>query len=257
MTSAIEKVALYTPIIASSGVFALRRANRGIDAMDDNPFFGTANLAIAGGQTLKGIKAAKDLTYTTKLPSAKESISAAGSTFKGLSTGSKFLKFLGETFNFISNHINPLICFASGIKVMGSDDKADTAVREILGDGTMFLFEGATKYVTGMPIYKADANGVMQSTARKACPFFEKQVKALDDLLKETKLFEKISTSSVHGALKGLIFVLASITGYKVGNKIADMLIGPQKDKCSNNNTTKTIVMTQSAPQQQVVHSAA
>jgi hypothetical protein len=207
--------------------------------MDDNPLFGTANLAIAGGQTLKGINAAKDLTYTTKLPSAPETINITGSAFKGLSTSSKFLKFFGTVLNTISNNINPLICCASGIKVLGSDDKADTAVREILGLGTMFSFEGAAKAIIGMPIYKA--NG--QSIQRKACPFFEKQVKALDDLLKETALFKKISSSSVHGALKGLLFVLASIAGYKIGNKIADALIGKKadpKDKC----TAKRIVMT-------------
>lgn len=241
MSLAIEKVALYAPIIASSTIFACRRINRGLDAMDDNPFFGTANFAIAGGQTLKGVKAAKDLTYTTKMPSAAESITASSTALKGLSTSSKFLQFIGKTLNFISNNINPLICVASGIKVLGSDDKADAAVREILGDSTMFLFEGVTKRMIGMPIYKS-VNGVMKSTPRQANPFFEKQVQAIDDLLRETALFKNVSSSSMHGALKGLIFVLASIAGYKVGNKIADLLIGEKAD-ASNKNAPKRIVM--------------
>ncbi len=256
MSLAIEKVALYTPIIASSGIFAFRRANRGLDAMDDNPFFGTANLAIAGGQTLKGIKAAKDLTYTTQLPSAAESIQGANNAFKGISTSSKFLKSLGTAFNFISNHINPLICVASGIKVLGSDDKADTAVREILGDGTMFLFEHITRKAINMPVYKSSLKDMLQASPGKANPFLEKQVGVVNDLLRETALFKKVSNSSVHGAMKGLIFVLASITGYKLGNKIADLLLGKKENNNSRGNAKRVVMNTTPAQMISNAHAA-
>ena len=241
----IEKVALYGPVIASSGVFAARRANKGIDAMDEDPLFGTTNLIIAGGQTLKGIKAAKDLA---QLPSAADNIKAVSDTTKGLTTSSKILKFLGGLLEPVSNNINLLICCAGAIKVLDSDDKEDAAIREALGLGCMFGSEKATKLFIGMPDYKKVA-GKMEAVTRTAHPFFEKQMKALDDLLAETALYKKVSSSAVHGALKGTIFVLASITGYRIGRKIADWLIGPEKNKNSNNAKYVTMNTTPNAAQ--------
>ena len=244
----IEKVALYGPVIASSGVFAARRANKGIDVMDEDPLFGTANLIIAGGQTVKGIKAAKDLAKLQSaadnvkaMQSAADNIKAVSDTTKGLTTSSKILKGIGNLLEPVSNHINPLICCASAIKVLGSDDKEDTFVREALGLGFMFGSEKATKLFIGMPDYKKGASGKMETVAREAHPFFKKQLAALDDFLAETALYKKVSNSTVHAALKGAIFVLASITGYKIGSKIAELLIGPEKDKSSNG--TKYVTM--------------
>jgi len=231
MASSIKALTLFTPVIASSTVFAARRAGKGIDYMDDNPFFGTANLIIAGGQTLKGIRAAKDLSITTT-PSAAESIKEINSKAKNLSESSKCLKGIGKVFDFTSRHINPLICLASFIKVLGSDDKADTGVREILGLSTMFASENIAKSILGMPYTKINSAGQPITVPREALyhknPFAEKQIKAFEDYCSTKKLFNKISLKSAPGAIKGTLFVLASIFGYKLGGVIANLLIGKE-----------------------------
>ena len=254
MSACIEKLALFVPVAASSSIFAARRVGRGINAMDDNhPLYGAANLVIAGGQTLKGIRAVEDLTEAAHVPSASESINAMSNAFKGLSESSKFFKLFSKLLNFASNNVNPLICGASAIKVLGSDDKADTACREILGLSTMFGFEYAAKRILGMPYKALHLDGRSEMVAREALyhksPFIEKQVKAFEDYCSTTKLFKKISLSSVPGALKGIFFVIASIAGYKLGGKIASYLLGKdecktQKDKCKHvtmNNSSAEI----------------
>ena len=253
MSACIEKLALCTPVVASCGVFAPRRIVRGIDAMDDNhPLYGTANLVIAGGQTLKGIRAAEDLTKTAHITSASDSINAMSNAFKGFTESSKFFKLFSKVLNFASDNVNPLICAAGAIKVLGSDDKADAASREILGLGTMFGFEYAAKRILGMPYKALHLDGTSEMVAREALyhknPFIEKQVKAFEDYCSTAKLFKKISLASVPGALKGIFFVIASITGYKLGGKIASCLLG--KDECkTSKNSCKRVVMDNNSQQ--------
>ncbi len=247
MSACIEKLALFAPVVASSSIFAARRVGRGIDAMDDHhPLYGAANMVIAGGQTLKGIRAAQGLTETAHITSASDSINAMSNAFKGLSESSKFFKFFSKLLNFASNNVNPLICGASAIKVIGSDDKADTASREILGLATMFGFENAAKRILGMPYKGIHLDGTSEMVAREALyhksPFIEKQVKALEDYCRTKKLFNKISLTSVPGVLKGIFFVCASIAGYKIGGKIASILLGKEENSTKNTNKKKIIM---------------
>lgn len=239
MSSAIQKLTLYLPIIASSSIFAARRIGRGVDAMDENPLFGTANFVIAGGQTLKGLRAANDMTTH----SAAGKIISQSNTLKGLPVSSKFLKGLGKVFNFASQNINRLICGASVIKVLGSDDKMDAAVRETLGLGLMFSCEKAAKAFLGMPDVKKNAKGVIETVRRtplyKTNPFLRAQADAINDLFKEKMLYQKIMKSSIPGAAKGILFVCASIAGYKLGSLLANWLLGKDEPQ----NTAKRIKM--------------
>ena len=58
MTAAVETIALLTPVVTTNFVFSARRASKGIDAMGSNPAYGVMNMDIAGGQVLKGSRAA-------------------------------------------------------------------------------------------------------------------------------------------------------------------------------------------------------
>ena len=231
MVCSFEKVALYSPVIASSVPFAMRRTKRGIDAMDDNPYFGTANIMIAGGQTLKGIRAAKDLTLPQT--SAAESIRAANITAKSATATNTLFKTVGKMFDYTSKHINPLICCASGIKVLGADDKEDAVLREECGLLGMFGMEAGGKAILGMPKNVIDKEGNVKTVPREGLyhknPFVEKQVKALEDYCKTKKLCNKISLKSLPGVAKGLSFVfLFSVPGYKLGQKGAELILGKE-----------------------------
>ena len=260
MVCSFEKVALYSPVITSCVPFALRRTQRGIDAMDDNPFFGIANIIIAGGQTLKAARAAKDLTFA-QTQSAAETIKAVNTAAKGLHTSSKFLKFLGKVFDFTSKHINPLICCASAIKVLGADDTEDALLREGLALGGMFGMEAIGKPILAMPKYVVE-NGVVKTVPREAwyrkSPFVEKQVKAVEDYCQTKKLFDKIPLKSVPGTVRGLAFVfLFSVLGYKLGGKVADLILGKEESKNSGSGQCMYVQMDNSGIQAPVSVQAA
>lgn len=231
MTGAIEKLTLYTPIMASSGIFAARRFNKGIDAMDDNPLFGAANVLIAGGQTLKGLQAAGGLNNNVF---ALDKIKAANNSAKGLSLTSKIVKSTGKVLETVSRNVNAFIIGASAIKVLSSDDKEDTFKRELVRDVTMLgIFEGAAKNLFGIPKLVKNAEGKFVSEAR---PALYKKIPYLNDLgEKFVRYCKKTEMKSVPGVVKGLALVLFSITGYKVGDKLAEKMFGKEKCVTTNN----------------------
>ena len=237
MAVKIEKIALPLPIVVSSGVFAARRTKKGFDNLDINPVFGAANFMIAGGQTLKGVRAAKEVAIATE-PSAAESIKSMSNGVERASKSSKAFKIFGGIFDFISKHVNPIICFASVLKVLfGADDKIDAGCREIAGLTGMFLFEKGAKELAGVP-YTEEINGKMVSCPRKALYhknlFAEKQVNAFKDYCATKKLFNKIPLKSAPSIIKGLFLVGASISGYALGTKGMELLIGKEKDNSTN-----------------------
>ena len=111
MPSGISSVALLTPIVASNAIFSARRATKGVDNLSDNPVYGVMNMDIAAAQTLKGTKAAMNLA------SAGEGAGSAMENIKALSKTNKFLNGAGKIINYTADHINPIICLTSGIKL--------------------------------------------------------------------------------------------------------------------------------------------
>lgn len=248
MVCSFEKIALYSPVIASSVPFAMRRTKRGLDTIDDNPCFGTANIIIAGGQTLKAARAAKDLT-SIQTQSAAEMIKNANAVAKESNIISKSLKSIGKVFDFTSKHINHVICCASVIKVLGSDDKGDAAIREGFGLlGMLGIMEPIGKKLLDMPQNIVDSKGIVKTVPRKVAhdknyvlekhvkTFVDKQTKALEDYCQTKKMFNKVSLKSVPGIAKGLSFVfLFSVPGYKLGRKFAEVIVGKEECKDSEN----------------------
>jgi hypothetical protein len=221
---------MFSPVVASSAVFSARRAKRGADAIDENPVYGVMNMDIAAGQTLKALRAAQAIAVVAD-PSLKESMNGAANTIKEMSKSSKFVKGVGKVVSFTADHVNPLICVTSGIKVLGAEDKKETAIRETYALATMFGAEALAKEILGMPYTVKDKTTGQSITKNrdalyKKNPFLKKQVDALTDFCETKKAFGKISLKAVPGAGKGLLFVGASIGGYKLGTAIANAFLG-------------------------------
>lgn len=248
------------PLIFSNGTFCTRRTQSGADALTaGNPFVGMMNMDIAAGQVLKAAECASDMAKESKSTIAT-GITSAEESIKALSKGDKVLSGAGKVMSFTADHINPLICATGAVKVLTADDKEDAAIREGLGLGTMFAFEGAAKKVLGMPktvkydakkmkikedgIYKIK-NGAEELLAKKGKynitdgkkvvilrdsilgtknPFSEEQCAAVKDFCKTSEFVNK-TAKYIPGVLKGLGFVCASIGGYKLGMALADEII--------------------------------
>lgn len=229
-TPSVSSLALFAPVVASNAVFSARRASRGVDAMDENPVLGTMNMTIAGAQVLKGVTAAADAACLSS-PEMQSTVQSATESIKKLSEKSKIVKGGSKALQFVADNINPLICVAGGVKVLGSEDKLDAGVREGLALTTMFIAEDAYKYITGMPI---KSNGQMKKVAgayKKCSPFLAKQVEAFKQTCETKKLFNTLSLKSLPGILQGLGFAVASIMGYKLGSTIANKVLGKSKEE--------------------------
>ena len=224
-TPSVSSLALFTPLVASNAIFSARRASRGVDAMDENPVLGTMNMTIAGAQVLKGVKASAEAARLTS-PECNTIIDGTANYIKKLSDKSKIVKYGGKALNFVADNINPIICVAGGVKVLGSDDKADAAIREGLALTTMFIAEDAYKYFTGMP--KTVDGKIVNTTGsyKKISPFLAKQAEAFKDVCATKKLFNKISLKTLPGLAKGFGFALASILGYKLGSCTSNLFLG-------------------------------
>lgn len=229
MTAGISSIALMAPIVASNAVFSARRATRGFDAVDENPMYAAMNMDIAAGQVLKGARAIKAMDVAAN--GANNAVSySASEGIKNLSKTSKVLEGAGKIINFTAENINPIICVTSGIKVLDSDDKLDTAARESLALTAMFGAEAVAKEVLGMPQMKR-GNGKIVSVPRQALyeknPFIREKVADFSRYCNSTALFNnKLQLKYLPGAMKGLGFVGASIAGYKLGNALGDSLLG-------------------------------
>ena len=232
MTSAVESIALLTPLIASNAVFATRRLSRGVDNMNDKPLYALMNADIAAGQTIKGARAVKAVSEANNL-SACEKIQKLEKGLENLEESSKIFKGIGTVTRFVADNINPIICVASGVKVLSSEDKGEALVTEGLALAGMFKAESLAKQFMGMPIIKKGTDGVRRTIPREALyhnnPFIEKQVNVLKDYCATKKLFNSISLKALPGVLKGTLFVLASIGGYKLGTYVANVILGKNK----------------------------
>ncbi len=142
-------------------------------------------------------------------------------TVINFSNKSKALQAVGQGINYASNHINPLICVSSGIKVAISDDKKKTLINETGAISGMLLTEKLAKKVLG-EIF--DSKTVTQ--------FCENGMKAA-----QTKGYKNIGKliKASPAIVKGGLFVLASISGYGMGLKLAKKISSKQKTEKDEN----------------------
>ena len=241
MTAGISSIALFAPVVASNAVFSARRASRGIDSASENPVYAAMNMDIAAGQVLKGSRAVKALDIAAN--GVNNSVThSASEGIKNLSQANKFVNGASKVINFTADNINPVICLTSGIKVLGSDDKVDTAARESLALTTMFAAEAGAKKLLGMPITKKiDGKNVTFTRAGlyEKNPFLKRKVEEFCKYCNKTRLFNnKISLKYLPGATKGLGFVTTSILGYKAGVAGGNVLLGEPAVKNPSNDVT-------------------
>ena len=239
-TAALTTIALSMPVLASNAVFSCRRASRGVDALDENPAFAIANMNIAAAQVLKGARAAKDIANVVD-PNMLSTV-AATDKIKKISDSNKILKGVGKVVDFTADNINPVIVGASLIKIAGSEDKLDASAREATRLTCMFGAEALAKEVIGMPFAKK-INGKTIMCNRKNIfekngidsigkVFTDKQLEAINQAVDMKAFVNKMPASlkkSLPSAIKGLLFVLASITGYKLGDAVAISVLGQEK----------------------------
>lgn len=232
--SGVASIALLTPIVASNAVFSVRRASRGVDALSENPLYAATNFDIAAAQVLKGSRAATSIVSAAD-PSLEAVTKSATQTIKEVSKANKFLKGTAKVIDFTADHINPIICAGSVINVLGSDDKVNEAAAEVIKLPMMFGFEAMASRFVGMPLTKK-INGKVFTFKRDGLYkkiLSKEQISKIDKFCSTNKYMNYAPSIA-----KGLFFVGASILGYQLGDKVADIIL----DRKPSDSKTKDVV---------------
>ncbi len=133
------------------------------------------------------------------------------SIFNNYAKKYKAVDYAGKAVNWATHNVNPLICIASGVKVLTADDKTRTGISETGALAGMFLGEGLIKHF--MPDYINEKN-----VSRLANKFKNKNfLKGICETLLKSG-----NSSKAASIAKGLLFVCGSITSYNIGKKIGN-----------------------------------
>ena len=201
--------------IFSSAIFC----GRNIDKTANGEF---GRSAVATGQGVNVIREIGKLDNA-----AGDAIRSTTSIFSDMAKGSKILNYTGKALDFASKNVNPLICVSSGLKVISSDNKAETALTEIGALSGMFLGEGLWKRVQHSLINEKTVGSAIEKLSANP---------------NAKKYLGKILNSKFAGKyaelLKGLIFVTVSISSYAIGQNLGKNVAG---QVCANSMMSKKI----------------
>ena len=131
---------------------------------------------------------------------------SACSVFSDMAKQNKAFEYAGKFTKFAVNNVNPLICVSGGIKTLTSDDKIGTGITEAAALSAMFLGEGLTKKHYEEIINSKTCKNVTKKLSDS------KILKPIAEYLKINKLNGKAGL-----ILKGLTFVIASMSSYAIG----------------------------------------
>lgn len=171
----------------SNAVSALIFACRNVDKTQ-NGDIGRAPVAAAQGMKVLGEVA----RYNKAIAKGAD---ATISVFDNIAKHNKAVYYAVKGVKWGVRNVNPMICGSSVLKVAMSDDKTETAIKEVAALSTMFAGEGIAKKL----LSNCTKNGI--KIGRKLCG---------------TKNAAKIG-GRTGAIIKGLLFVGASIGSYSVG----------------------------------------
>ena len=173
--------------VASAAIFCVRRTKK-VGRGD------LENLPQALGQGRNVINSV--MSIDTSL--GKTAKSAVGVLEKA-SRQEKLLEYAGKGIKFASDYMNPLICVSAGIKVLKSDDKQSSLIKETAALSAMFA---------GEALMKKHMDKIVK-------------IKGIDKIA--ANVIEFSSKSKVRGLIptiiKGVAFAVGSCTAYMIGQK--------------------------------------
>lgn len=113
----------------------------------------------------------------------------------------------------LSKMVNPLLCVASGVRVLNSEDKKSAAVKEIGAMGLMFTGEGIWKRLFGLGGFNATYKNhkLISSVIDAGKKFFS-----------SNKLLSKIPLGKWGTLIKALGFVAVSCACFDIGSKLGE-----------------------------------
>ena len=155
--------------------------------------------------------------YHDKTPS---SAMEACNVFGKYAEKSKVLNCAGKTIDWAARNVNPLICMSAIYKTATADEKVKTGVTQLGALSGMFVGEGLMKRNMDKVINEQNIIKVANKI---------KDVKGVGKLAQ--RVLESNASGKIAAVLKGISFVLVSMTSYDLGEKLAKH---PAEKICTN-----------------------
>lgn len=203
MASNLITSALYD--VTKNAIFSKRRLDKAVNG-------DIGSYAVATGQIRNGVQAISNFDNAVGR--------AATTATKAFDAGAKAtgaLKYAVKGVNWAANHVNPLICVTSGIRVLRADDKKSEAINQAYALAGMFSFEKTSKlFLTPEGREKLLKFGFgKEGISKKIMNVFA----GLDKIAGAAGASKWVRIGIP--VLKGIGFVCASIGGYALGSHIA------------------------------------
>jgi len=148
-------------------------------------------------------------------------IKEAGSALRMAKTNSTFLNTVGNVSNFAANNINPILCVASGVRVLNAKDKGSALIEEVGAMSAMFAGEAFAKRFLGLAVNPKTG---VAFAGYQNIKCLAKLGQKFNTFCNTTKLFGKISLAPVPSIVKGVLFCAVSILAFSAGKKIASKI---------------------------------
>ncbi len=143
-----------------------------------------------------------------------QTANAGASIFAEVKKNSSVAQTATNAAKYVSKAVNPLLCVASVARIAASDDRPSALIEETAAMSSMFAVEALMK------------RQFKEGSLLAECKLMKKSINNLNNFCANTKYLNKIKGGTVGNIIKGLGFILGSITAYSaghyVGRKIAD-----------------------------------
>ena len=110
--------------------------------------------------------------------------------------------------SYVSKSVNPLLCVASGARILASKDKPSTTIEEVCAMSSMFGVEKAMK------------SQFQAGSALAESKLAKNTYVTLENTIQKIPFIKNCKASSVGSVLTGILFIAGSISGYTVGQNI-------------------------------------
>lgn len=139
---------------------------------------------------------------------AIQTANAGTSIFAEANKTSRISQAANNAAKYVSKSVNPLLCVASVARVAASDDRPSAFIEETCAMGGMFGVEALMK------------NQFKEGSLLAECRLVKNSVNSLNNFCANTRFLNKFKAGTIGNVLKGLGFIIGSISAYTAGHTI-------------------------------------
>ncbi len=139
---------------------------------------------------------------------AIQTANAGTSIFAEVNKTSRISQVANNAAKYVSKSVNPLLCVASVARVAASDDRPSALIEETCAMGGMFGVEALMK------------NQFKEGSLLAECRLVKNSVNSLNNFCANTRFLNKFKAGTIGNVLKGLGFIIGSISAYAAGHTI-------------------------------------